>query len=42
MTMYTMKNSNTRLFAHDECLAGMVAHDATELHIEATEKHQEK
>ncbi len=31
MTMYTEKNSNKRLFAHDECLASMVAKDLSDL-----------
>ena len=30
MTMYTEKNSNKRLFAHDECLASMVAKDLSD------------
>ncbi len=33
MTMYTLKNSNERLFAHDECLAGMIAKDMSELQV---------
>lgn len=30
LTMYTEKNSNKRLFAHDECLASIVARDLSE------------